>query len=393
MASLGSGVKGDEVDSRDKEINRVTSLRLQQAFEHISSIKSRLITPSDTSKFSNLSDILSICCLPRHDTRSRMNGERSTSPATPATLAVSAHAVPPPPTPTLTATATVTTTPTPWTVVSAPTTTQCSPPTPCLSLLLTATQKTVAMAVRPALSNVCSIITAQTVTTSTTYTAVTTTTTTVTFAALAPQVTEHTGLDSAGWAAVETVGVVVVLAVVLVMDVTVVGGFNTLPTSSSSSPARHKPHHYRPHHNTSITSTPKRRLFSSQPSSDISGDSSQPSCASLPNLYLKPGSETFVFRPLSARSSDSFPSETLDDQCTTTSGSYSVTMDDQQQLQQHHKNHHSPHHHHLQHQHHHSRHSPSHRGGTPQGVGGGGRGRRDSSLQLADLNHIQDVYV
>ncbi|RUS85545.1 hypothetical protein EGW08_006688 [Elysia chlorotica] len=49
-SSLGPGVKGDEVDSRDKELNRVTSLRLQQAFEHISSIKSRLITPSDTSK-------------------------------------------------------------------------------------------------------------------------------------------------------------------------------------------------------------------------------------------------------------------------------------------------------------------------------------------------------
>ncbi|KAH9513820.1 Protocadherin-9 [Bulinus truncatus] len=41
-------VKGDEPDNTDKELNRVTSLRLQQAFQHISSFKTQLLTPADT---------------------------------------------------------------------------------------------------------------------------------------------------------------------------------------------------------------------------------------------------------------------------------------------------------------------------------------------------------
>ena len=45
------GVEKDLVDGGDLQtLNRVTSLRLQQAFEHISSIKSQLITGSDTGK-------------------------------------------------------------------------------------------------------------------------------------------------------------------------------------------------------------------------------------------------------------------------------------------------------------------------------------------------------
>jgi hypothetical protein len=43
----------DEVDHGAGDIqtlNRVTSLRLQQAFEHISSIKSQLLTANDTGK-------------------------------------------------------------------------------------------------------------------------------------------------------------------------------------------------------------------------------------------------------------------------------------------------------------------------------------------------------
>ena len=45
------GVEKDLVDGGDLQtLNRVTSLRLQQAFEHISSIKSQLVTGSDTGK-------------------------------------------------------------------------------------------------------------------------------------------------------------------------------------------------------------------------------------------------------------------------------------------------------------------------------------------------------
>lgn len=48
--SLDKITKGDEPDKSDIELNRVTSLRLQQALQHISSFKSGLITASDTNK-------------------------------------------------------------------------------------------------------------------------------------------------------------------------------------------------------------------------------------------------------------------------------------------------------------------------------------------------------
>ncbi|KAL8576350.1 hypothetical protein ACOMHN_048917 [Nucella lapillus] len=71
-----------------------------------------------------------------------------------------------------------------------------------------------------------------------------------------------------------------------------------------------------------------RRSVSQPPSDNNSqeeGGSSQPeSCSSLPNLFLKPGSDILVFRPTSATSCDE-SSPSMDDNCTTTSGSYSIS--------------------------------------------------------------------
>ena len=103
-------------------------------------------------------------------------------------------------------------------------------------------------------------------------------------------------------------------------------------TSSNNGYHHHHPHHHPPHHSHSFSAQPRKPGLGttrslSQPASDHSHDSSQQSCSSLPNLYLKPGSDILVFRPTSATSCESSPS-TMDDNCTTTSGSYSIHMDD-----------------------------------------------------------------
>lgn len=59
--------------------------------------------------------------------------------------------------------------------------------------------------------------------------------------------------------------------------------------------------------------------------SQLNSESNSDSNSSLPNLYWKPGSDILVFRPSSPTSS---PSDMVEDNCTTTSGSYSVTLDD-----------------------------------------------------------------
>lgn len=105
---------------------------------------------------------------------------------------------------------------------------------------------------------------------------------------------------------------------------------DTAPHHRTTSQPRHQPkvanHH--PHHR---NNTAQRYLpqFTSRPPSNLSvSSSSDPSTSSLASSRGKSGREFVLFRPLSSKSSDLYPSDTIDDQCTTTSGSYSIdTLD------------------------------------------------------------------
>lgn len=80
---------------------------------------------------------------------------------------------------------------------------------------------------------------------------------------------------------------------------------------------------------TKIPLRPKLGIHSfCRPGSNTSQASSKHSSSSLPNLYLKPGSDILVFRPTSVTSCDSNVSDVPEDNCTTTSGSYSLTFED-----------------------------------------------------------------
>ncbi|XP_059170548.1 protocadherin beta-14-like [Physella acuta] len=209
-------VSGDEPDLNDKELNRMTSLRLQQAFQHISSFKSRLITPADTSK------------------------------------------------------------PYEWREIHIP-----GPGHPGDFSSLSSRGTT-------------------TTTTNNNYTA-----------------DSGVGTDD-----------------------------DTTYLPKVTSPSRRKSHTPPSYHQ----HQKQHQRFCPRLPSDLSVDSTQHSIASLPGVFIKHSSETFGFRPLSSRSSDSYPSETIDDQCTTTSGSYSINMDDQ-------------------------------------------HGAKRPSLHMGDFGYIQDIYV
>ncbi|CAG5134339.1 unnamed protein product [Candidula unifasciata] len=98
---------------------------------------------------------------------------------------------------------------------------------------------------------------------------------------------------------------------------------DTAPHQRITSPPR--PQINASKNNTHHTTQQHLPLFTSRPPSHLSASSScHQSTSSLSSQRRKPAAEFVLFRPLSARISDLYPNDTIDDQCTTTSGSYSI---------------------------------------------------------------------